>query len=549
MGCGSSTVQQQHADAATREFDRILEEERAEAALHFKLLTLGAGESGKSTIIKQLVFLHKPAPLSEEEKAAYVRVLHGNVLTCINTLLTEARSFGYRFSEAHQPLVDLVDAFDSHNLLTPEVADAIHTLWSSSEALARTYERRSEFWLLEGVEFFFSNIFRFTDSEYSPTEEDIVYARKRTTGVVETQLKYGSVHWSVVDVGGQRSERRKWINSFDNVKGIMYCVNLAGFCSVLFEDRSVNRMQESLSLFRETMANPLFANTPVFLILNKKDLFEKLIETRPLTMAFPEYTGPNELRPCIEYIATRFASVLPPDRPKPLVLLMAARVKKDVQYCFEDVKDTLLDLNRKGIRRAQAKLDALRERFRNEQLEEMEQRAAEKKRQEDAAEAARRAAEVGRLAQKLPSEPVLEIGKDSSVATETVTGTGAHQRDASEGGGSGGRAPGSGETPAPLRTDSELEHHLDPATEHPTPSTPQRQAGGGGVTLPGEVFATRLDAPPLPAGDSDVEAEAARRAAEPLVVQELSHAAEEQPQQPSPTPAADGVRVQQIEAQ
>lgn len=99
----------------------------------------------------------------------------------------------------------------------------------------------------------------------------------------------------------------------------------------------MNRLQESLKLFEDTMANPLFAETPVFLILNKKDLFEQLIETKPLTMAFPEYTGPQQLRPCIEYIAEQFAARLPPAHSKPMVLLMAARVKKDVQFCFEDV--------------------------------------------------------------------------------------------------------------------------------------------------------------------------------------------------------------------
>ena len=99
----------------------------------------------------------------------------------------------------------------------------------------------------------------------------------------------------------------------------------------------MNRLQESLKLFEDTMANPLFADTPVFLILNKKDLFEQLIETKPLTMAFPEYSGPQQLRPCIEYIAEQFAARLPPAHSKPMVLLMAARVKKDVQFCFEDV--------------------------------------------------------------------------------------------------------------------------------------------------------------------------------------------------------------------
>jgi GTPase SAR1 family protein len=311
-----------------------------------------------------------------------VRVLHGNVLTCINTLITEANNFHYDFGE-YSDRVDAIEAFDTRNLLSVEVVNAISDLWYHSEAIRKTWERRSEFWILEGCEYYFENMTRFVEEGYSPTEEDIVLARKRTTGVVETQLKYGGVDWSVVDVGGQRSERRKWMNSFEGVKGILFCVNLAGFCSVLFEDRSVNRMQESLKLFEETMSNPIFAETPVFLILNKKDLFERLIETKSLKIAFPEYDGPQELRPCIEYIAHKFASVLKPSRPKPMVLLMAARVKRDVKYCFEDIRETLLDANSKDVRKAKARLDELREKRKAEQLEEMEHKAAERRQAEE----------------------------------------------------------------------------------------------------------------------------------------------------------------------
>lgn len=218
------------------------------------------------------MFLHKQAQTSEEEKVAYVRVLHGNVIGCITTLIHEANDFGYQFTDEHLQLVQMIENFDSRNLLTFEVVDAIEELWIRSDAIHQTYERRGEFWILEGVDYYFEHMRRFAEPDYTPTEEDVIMARKRTTGVVETEIKYGGVLWSVIDVGGQRSERRKWLNIFDNVKCILYVVNLAGYCSVLFEDRAVNRMQESLKLFEETMANPLFAETPVFLILNKKDL-------------------------------------------------------------------------------------------------------------------------------------------------------------------------------------------------------------------------------------------------------------------------------------
>jgi hypothetical protein len=48
----------------------------------------------------------------------------------------------------------------------------------------------------------------------------------------------------VVDVGGQRSERKKWIHCFDDVKAIVFVVSLAGYNQVLFEDEEMNRMHE-----------------------------------------------------------------------------------------------------------------------------------------------------------------------------------------------------------------------------------------------------------------------------------------------------------------
>jgi GTPase SAR1 family protein len=261
MGCGTSvprSVQQPLQDAQTAEFDRALEEEKAESQLHFKLLCLGAGESGKSTIIKQLVFLHKQNQISDEEALAYVRVLHSNVLTSITTLLKEAADFGYELDEESREHAEIIEACDIRQPLSQLAADAVEALWTSCPAIAQTYERRSEFWLLEGASFYFDNVQRFVEDGYRPSEEDIVMARKRTTGVVETQMRYGDCNWSVVDVGGQRSERKKWFNCFSDVHGILFVVNLAGYCSVLFEDRHVNRMQESLKVFEDTMANPLF---------------------------------------------------------------------------------------------------------------------------------------------------------------------------------------------------------------------------------------------------------------------------------------------------
>ncbi len=67
----------------------------------------------------------------------------------------------------------------------------------------------------------------------------------------------------------------------------MFIVNLAGYNQVLFEDQRKNRMAEELELFSTITHNPLFADTPIMLFLNKKDLFETMIQQVSLKKAFP----------------------------------------------------------------------------------------------------------------------------------------------------------------------------------------------------------------------------------------------------------------------
>ena len=101
---------------------------------------------------------------------------------------------------------------------------------------------------------------RIAECDFEPNEEDVIMTRVRTTGIVVTQLPEPPYNYQIVDVrymehsyliysmimifdndqqqstcvyqvGGQRSERRKWINCFDDVKGIIFLEGLSGnFC-------------------------------------------------------------------------------------------------------------------------------------------------------------------------------------------------------------------------------------------------------------------------------------------------------------------------------
>ena len=63
------------------------------------------------------------------------------------------------------------------------------------------------------------------------------------------------------DVGGQRSERRKWIQCFEDVRTLLFVVAISEYDMTLVEDSSRNRLKESLLLFESISNNLFFHNT------------------------------------------------------------------------------------------------------------------------------------------------------------------------------------------------------------------------------------------------------------------------------------------------
>lgn len=53
-----------------------------------------------------------------------------------------------------------------------------------------------------------------------------------TTGVGTIEVKEPPYRFSVVDVGGQRNERKKWLHCFDDVKAVVFFISLAGYNQV-----------------------------------------------------------------------------------------------------------------------------------------------------------------------------------------------------------------------------------------------------------------------------------------------------------------------------
>jgi hypothetical protein len=87
------------------------------------------------------------------------------------------------------------------------------------------YKMREDLHLYDGVDHFFKNLERITPPEYVPTFEDILYVRSKTIGIYEIEFEFnkGKIikvyigKYKLLDVGGQRNERKKWKNGLLNL--------------------------------------------------------------------------------------------------------------------------------------------------------------------------------------------------------------------------------------------------------------------------------------------------------------------------------------------
>ncbi len=311
-----------------------------------KILLLGTGESGKSTIAKQMKIIYLNG-FTVDEVINYKPVVHTNTISSIKILLQANRRFcspRNSYKENNEILVEKYLQMNPLSVeLTSEMAKEILTLWNE-ESIQEIFKRRNEFQLFDGAEYCFENIERFSNFNYIPTIEDCLRCRARTTGIIEIKFKVDDVIFRIIDVGGQRSERKKWIHCFQDVTVIIFCVALNEYDMKLNEDESVNRMLEALELFDEISNNTLFVTMPIVLFLNKSDLFAEKIAKKDLKCCFPDYTGGCDFLNGTIFIQEKFMSSCRKDINKKIYShITCATDTENIKFVFNSVKDIILN--------------------------------------------------------------------------------------------------------------------------------------------------------------------------------------------------------------
>jgi GTPase SAR1 family protein len=351
------------ADAAySREVDLAWKREQQEKSQINKLLLLGAGESGKSTLFKQMHLIYGTGRAEgkdwkeELDLQEYVNIIHNNIVLSMKTLcewsdilrqehpIVHGTSVNPKLARNKQYILDMKE----DTFIDMPVAQNFDALWRD-QGIQQTYANRSRFQLTDSTAYYLDKVLHIGRPGWLPDEQDFLRARVRTTGIVEEDFLIEGSQFKLFDVGGQRNERKKWIHCFSDVRAVLFVAALSAYDLKLFEDDETNRMDESLDLWHEICNSRWFKKTSMILMLNKKDLFEEKIQKVPLTVWRPEYTGRNDYESGANYIKQEF-EMRQKDRSKTLFAHFTCATDSTLmKKIFRSTRTIIIEENMKSI--------------------------------------------------------------------------------------------------------------------------------------------------------------------------------------------------------
>jgi GTPase SAR1 family protein len=249
------------------------------------------------------------AGFSDEDRYSFISSIHHNTITCMKVICQQVSEMGYENKlQRIQEFNNFTEKVHDKDTLTEEIAGWIKALWADP-AVQAAWARKSEYQVIESNVQYFSRLDAISAFGYVPPDEDILISRVRTTGIVEEAYEIDKVTFVIIDVGGQRNERKKWIHCFEDVNAIIYVAALSEYDQQLFEDSSQNRMVEALTLFGEMCNSLWFQKTDMILFLNKCDLFAQKIQKVSIASIpeFEDFDGePNNYEAGVQYFLNEF---------------------------------------------------------------------------------------------------------------------------------------------------------------------------------------------------------------------------------------------------
>ncbi|KAK7462125.1 hypothetical protein VKT23_007728 [Stygiomarasmius scandens] len=201
-------------------------------------------------------------------------------------------------------------------------------LWTDEQV--REVLRKRGVILENNAGFFLDDIDRIATRSYEPSDDDVVRARLRTLGVEEHRVVFESLaphkgvladpgrEWVIYDVGGSRTVRRAWVPYFENITAIIFLAPISCFDERLLEDSNVNRLEDSVTIWRAICSTKLLAKTTMICFLNKCDILKRKLDSGIEFKTYVPAFGDRENSPgvVVKFLRNRFKDILNKHSPE-----------------------------------------------------------------------------------------------------------------------------------------------------------------------------------------------------------------------------------------
>ena len=349
----------------SKEIEKRMKLEKERQKKTIRILLLGPGDSGKTTILKQMKKIHNK--YDENDSRIMTQYIQDAVVgymkmlcyqsTILHDQYDEKTLVSAQFEDIRKEFLSLQSPYD----LTKQIANNIKTLWTDN-GIRETLNKRHYYQIHDNVEYFFDRIDIISSPDYVPNFDDYLRIRTRSTGFAQTKLvanidKFGQHIFEFTDVGGQRSERKKWMRFIsEDIHAVLYIIAISDYDLKLFEDNKTNRLIEAINLFKTIMIKgKFFTNKSVLLFFNKYDLFKEKIKKVPITVAFDDFPtnemNPNDEDDVVRFVAGKFLQVFEDQNVNlagPLHILRTTALDTDnIDKVFRDIT---LDLVKQNLR-------------------------------------------------------------------------------------------------------------------------------------------------------------------------------------------------------
>jgi len=270
--------------------EEIKKELEQDSTTTYKILFLGPGGCGKSTIFKQLRCQYNQG-FTEADRVNAKEGISQYIIEAMQSLLEI--NDDELLSPNGLESANVISALDTKVIIDETIVKHIQILWNEN-CIKATFEKEAKLKQDASCAYFFDNLSQIWDPNYMPSDKDMLLQRRPTTGLIEQKINQNKegCTFLLVDVGGQRNERRKWIHHFEFVSCVLYVASLSAYDEAMFES-PMNSMEDSIKLFHEQINSHWFEKAVVFLVLNKSDIFKEKIKKISLSQCFNKSKNKN----------------------------------------------------------------------------------------------------------------------------------------------------------------------------------------------------------------------------------------------------------------